>query len=61
MRSNTGVDVQEVMNFRFAGGQTANAMALELGIVPEDHRYDATQAVMFDINTGHKFLDVGVG
>lgn len=42
------------------GGQTANAMALELGLVPEEHRYDATQAVMFDINTGHKFLDVGV-
>lgn len=30
MRSNTGVDVQEVMNFRFAGGQTANAFITTL-------------------------------
>ena len=42
------------------GGQTADAMALELGLFPEDRRQEATQAIMYDINTGHKFLDVGV-
>jgi alpha-L-rhamnosidase len=42
------------------GGQTANAMALELGLFPENRRLEATKAIMFDINTGYKFFDIGV-
>ncbi len=42
------------------GGQTADAMALELGLFPQDRRQEGAQAILNDINTGHKFFDVGV-
>ncbi|MGN1215848.1 MAG: family 78 glycoside hydrolase catalytic domain, partial [Candidatus Cryptobacteroides sp.] len=42
------------------GGQTADAMALELGLFPEDRRKEATESILYNIKTGHGFFDVGV-
>ena len=42
------------------GGQTADAMALELGLFPEDRKKEATESILYNIRTGHGFIDVGV-
>lgn len=43
------------------GGQTGDAMALELGLFPEDRRQEGAEAIIFDIKQGtHGFFDIGV-
>lgn len=43
------------------GGQTANAMALEIGIVPQEHRTKVAQAIVDDMhNNHHGFISTGI-